>query len=83
MAESGTHGPLSGIPDIDPTAPAAARTTPEQAAHLAPAVRALTAGLAQQAVHAPGALTGRYAADAAAALAHLLDHGRAEGGSGP
>ncbi|MGW7074860.1 TetR/AcrR family transcriptional regulator [Streptomyces sp. NPDC054866] len=63
---------------IDPTAPAAARTTPEQAAHLAPAVRALTAGLAQQAVHAPGSLTGRYAADAAAALAHLLDHGPAE-----
>lgn len=58
---------------IDPAATAVARTTPEQAAHLAPAVRALTAGLAQQAVHAPGTLTVRYAADAAAALAHLLD----------
>ncbi|MER5260263.1 MULTISPECIES: TetR/AcrR family transcriptional regulator [unclassified Streptomyces] len=62
---------------IDPAAPTPARTTPEQAAHLAPAVRALTAGLAQQAIHAPGTLTGRYAADAAAALAHLLDQGPA------
>ncbi|GAB2633013.1 hypothetical protein GCM10027168_74460 [Streptomyces capparidis] len=53
--------------------PAATPTTPGQAARLAPAVRALATGLARQALADPAAVTEDYAADAAAALARLVE----------
>ncbi|MFE0026712.1 TetR/AcrR family transcriptional regulator [Amycolatopsis sp. NPDC059021] len=57
---------------IDPGRRPARRTTPAQAARLTPAVRALTIGLAQQAIRTPDAVAEHYVVDATAALAHLL-----------